>query len=913
MKLFRLLRKPDWESTDATLRLRAVQSSQDPALLQRLSEFAQRDPAPAVRRAALLRLDDPALLARRLRGEHAAEVIEAARHRLAQIIADASRDEAERVALLDQANDAELVAHAALHAPEPSLRLAALARTSRAGFLVERCVGDPAHAVRMALLDRFDEPETLDRIADLARRSDKQLSRTARERAASLRLAAGDPASIRAHALALCEQLDQLARQLPDDRDTRLSALRDALQPLRASLDEALQRRVDGYLALAEAAIAGASAAPVTAAAAADTPATDAADAPATAMVPAEPAAPAVEALDPAIEARLADAAARLDTRDPEALAATLRTLQRSRADWTALPGANATSTARFDTLLADAKARLARLRDAASQQAAGAFAKQLDAVAQATRAGRARDTAEALVALDALGRAPQPLRERMAEVRAAADELLRWQRWSNNRARSRLCDALEALPAAGLHPDALSTRIRELQAEWAAIDALEPPRTARAEATAQPSGLERRFRGLCQRALAPARPYFEKRDALRDAREGELVTLLAAVDAALDGEPPRDVLQQQRNRLVEALNALSGLTPPVRKRLSAALRERLDRIDALRARAAESAALAKRRVIARLRRDLGSADPAQALALARDAQAEWKTLGRAGKAEDDALWNELRALVDPLYAKAREADDAQRAAETAQQREADAVLAELQALTDDAGDALLHADARIAQLQARWRAAQPARASEPERPARGRDGRDGRGPRDVHDARGAARPARRPESRHDDRRFDAALERVRAAQAQARAERAREELARIARAAQLCDAIETGTHTPDTADWTPDGLPTDVRSVLQARIERARAGTRGDAAAALAAAERLVVEAEWLAGCESPAEAAALRRQVQLDALAQRMAGASASADARSLLLRWIALSDVPAEARARLQPRFDAALRGL
>ena len=48
----------------------------------------------------------------------------------------------------------------------------------------------------------------------------------------------------------------------------------------------------------------------------------------------------------------------------------------------------------------------------------------------------------------------PRALRPGYAEAKAEARKLLDWQRWSNNEIRRRLCDDLEALPEAGLHPE---------------------------------------------------------------------------------------------------------------------------------------------------------------------------------------------------------------------------------------------------------------------------------------------------------------------------------------------------------------------------------------------------------------------------------------------------------------------------
>ena len=95
---------------------------------------------------------------------------------------------------------------------EANLRQLAFERVPRPGLLADRCVTDPDPALRRWLLDRIEDISTLERIAERARKSDKLLSRTARERVQAARLAAGDPAATAERALAICEELDSLRR-----------------------------------------------------------------------------------------------------------------------------------------------------------------------------------------------------------------------------------------------------------------------------------------------------------------------------------------------------------------------------------------------------------------------------------------------------------------------------------------------------------------------------------------------------------------------------------------------------------------------------------------------------------------------------------------------------------------------------
>src|SRR5688572_5945225 len=247
MKLNPLRRKPGWESRDPAERARALAQAPLAELGPKLADFVRADPAPEVRRAALKRLDDLALLADRMRHDDDDGVRDAARARYRELLVDATRPVAERERVVHVEDDQDVLGYVATQAVEPALRRVALERVSRPGMLVERCQRDPDPEIRLWLLSRIDAPATLERIAESARRGDKLLARVARERLEHLKLAAGDPATLKARALAICEELDTLRRERPADIATRRDALRGEWGTLATRLDDALARRVEGY------------------------------------------------------------------------------------------------------------------------------------------------------------------------------------------------------------------------------------------------------------------------------------------------------------------------------------------------------------------------------------------------------------------------------------------------------------------------------------------------------------------------------------------------------------------------------------------------------------------------------------------------------------------------------------------
>jgi exonuclease SbcC len=855
MKLLNAFKTPAWEQRDPERRAQAVRDGSEPELLARLSEIAAQDPEPAVRRAALARLAVPAQLLARLRAETDAATREAAAQRLAKLLLDPAAGLAPgaRLAAVGLDLPTDLLERVAEGAPEAEARRAALARVVRPAYLARRCAEEPDAGLRAELLERIEGEDALDKLAEALRKRDKTLARRARERAEASRLARGDSAALGRYADALCESLTAWARALPEDVESRLEVARQTWVVQREALDATAQARVEAYfLRVREALERRAQRASEAAAPALPPPPPDAGP---------EAVAPIVMQGEAAYPAQLVPAA-------PAPVA----------VDWSAL-----------DKALSDAN-RAAAAKHLGEARPALAQVQQL---------------------LPTLPKLDRARRERLAEIEARVEELDQWQRWSGNRVRARLCDEMEALIAAAPHPDAVANKVKELQLEWARVEAAEPGDADRT------SGLARRFRALCGRAMAPTRPYFEQRHALREQRRGALETQLAeaAPEALAALAAPAAI--GLRRRLVEALRTLDELEPKARTALARKLREALTRIDAHLDAQREDAALARRKLIARLRRELTHAAPADALALARDAQQQWKVLPRVAREQEAALEQELHALIDPLFARERE--QRSQVSEQAGRVESESrrVLAELAALAQGDAEALAHAEGKLAALAASWKELHATTEAAPdERRARrepGREARGGRAPQGDRagrdDRAGSARRSTRegdgrrdggrdPAQRERERAFDQAVAGVRQAQARLEGARRGARLQALLDAAQLLEARAAGTLEPAAAQAQWEQLPLEAgdRTRLAPRWQAA------DAAAAPAAAETWLVEAELDAGLDSPPAAQALRRERQMRRLAQRLQGANATPPpAHERLHGWIALGPLaPDTARA-------------
>jgi hypothetical protein len=218
MKLSGFLNKPRWQAKEAAVRRAGVAEDDDAELLAKLSSIAREDADPGVRSAALKRLAEPALAQRNAHEDTDPGVRGDARRLWFDLLAGIhakAPSPAECQRLLRAQDDPALIEHIARNATDANLRAAALARVTRASLLAERATADASPELRIAALERIEDEALLDRLAERTRKSDKRVSRRARERADALRIARGDSDVAENVARTLCERLERLVRE-PD-------------------------------------------------------------------------------------------------------------------------------------------------------------------------------------------------------------------------------------------------------------------------------------------------------------------------------------------------------------------------------------------------------------------------------------------------------------------------------------------------------------------------------------------------------------------------------------------------------------------------------------------------------------------------------------------------------------------------
>ena len=835
MKLSRIIFKPKWQDKDAAARLAAITADADPELIAALPELTRTDPDARVRLAALKRIGDYERWRERSTGDTDADVRRIARSTYITLLCSGAGNcppLPRLIAELDTLSAAELetVATAALNR---DLRADALTRITRPALFAERAAADPDPALRLLALERVSDPAVLQRIAERTRKSDKLISRSARERVESLLIGAGNSDAIAARARGLCDRIELLLRDRRPSHAADRAALERDWHSLGAGIPAALTGRFQGAVALMN----------------------------------------RMDATGESIRTAIHEAPADPHVTPAESSAAVVEFVA-VPADAPPEISEIVVSRARFDAALAAAAEQSRRereRRDNISREVERALPRYAAALDSGDTASAQATHAELAVLVETAGKIPGAVEHQLAALNARLAELKRWQHWSNQRRRRSLCDEIEALATAGLHPDAVATRVHEARAEWQKLDAME--HTDKAVPSAE---LTRRFFAACQHALKPAQAYFEKRDTVRDAHGAGIETLLARVTGLPAEISDWKALATLRRELSDALRTLDGVSPRDRNRYARRIKDAIATISPRLEARSQNVQQAKARLIEQAQTLSQNAERGAARS-ARELQQQWTAIGEGIRSIDQKQWREFRAACDRVFAAldaGRKERDAQAAALEGQ---AVAIVDEAEALANDPalGSDGLATSRR--ELETRWRA--------------------------------MANTEQRLEQR-----WRAALDKLTARGA----ERVREKrLARYAVALQkyaVLRELERGEQSGEllASRWDGGSAPAqEFAAPLADRWERARAGgfdaTDGDGSST---ARDLMVRLEFVAGIASPQADRQRRMDYQVARLSARMRGAATMTPERELdevFTAWFGQQAQPPE----LEQRFERAAR--
>jgi len=508
---------------------------------------------------------------------------------------------------------------------------------------------------------------------------------------------------------------------------------------------------------------------------------------------------------------------------------------------------------------------------------------RQVELAEAAHAAGQVADLTRLMAAIDGAlkaGPANAALTRRIDSLRTEQQRLRDWQRWSGGQRREEAVAEAKAL--AGMAGEKLDLKahaeaIGKLRERWKELDKL---------GGATNKALWTAFDGALKAAYAPVAAHLEKLKAQRTENLGARNKLIEGLAEARSKFDPAAADWRALGRTVEdakiawrKLGPVEHTVPreaqkgekSVEARFTAALRA----LEEPLAQAYRDAGAERERLIAAAK-ELGASTP-----LARDSidkvralQTKWQAHAKSlplPRREENALWTAFKTATDAVFT----ARDAARAAREA---EANAPIKAREAIIDALS--ALPADASAADIKRTLASADTAWRSSPR----------------IHGPQAARLDARFREAR------DTANKRLRAIAE--RAAQARYDA--LLAAMKICDEREAASESPDStgleARWSAlTDLPAAWKTAMDARF-------KGTPPARRPPLPDTLLSLEAACDIESPAEFAAARRQLKMNALKFAMenrrpdAGAS-PADIERWLLEAASTPRPDESSRARLE----------
>lgn len=872
-------KKPDWQHRDPERRAAAVAGGSDREMLAELPRLAREDEDAGVRRAAVERLDDWALLAERARDDGDAAVREAARARgLARLAAAVLDDPAPAEPLLADAG-AEARLKLLREAASPALRRRLLHDVDDPALLAERILKDDDDSLRARALDRLADADQLDRVVSGLKGRDKRLRRTAEDKLEALRVEAGDPEACRRRAERIVASLEAMTRAGDTDPDKRAELAR-GFEALPTAAREPLQRRFEGACRILEHAANPPRPEPEPE----PEPETDAAEP--------EPQPPAglSDETRRALEALVHEAELLAEQEMPSPRAATdlASRWERTMHDLPDDGGGEARDLhRRLDAALGKVEKRRQQAKKdrQAVRQNLDAHIEALERHLEDGDLHHAREIDHEIAGFLKQSKADQSAdqRRRLAAAHRRLHELRDWQHWANNRVRKRLCEEVEALAESDLHPDAILEALKRAQKEWRELEESEKLGSEKRAYRASGPGLWKRFQAAGKRAFDRAKPFLEKRSELREHKLEEVRALIGEMEAARDREEigdPRAVAGLLSNGR-RALSRLGELPPPERGPTARKLRELLDALGKRLEENREALARDKQALIDEAAALDPEADLSQAIAQAKAIMGRWKKLETLPRGRERKLWQTLRGHLDPVFDR-REAEQAEvREQRAIEQQGLESLCAELERIADLPGPELEAATTDLNRLRGQWQ-----------------------------------QHRNRPSNLEG--RFRKALDLFRHRLAEQHAAQRLAVIRDTFARARLCRRLEAGElSAEETAPaWAELAGPGgDAGRAIEARRERAAAGDTADPEEQAKLAAETVLTMELIAGIDSPDEDAGARMELKVARLNQAMRGEREQEDPEEemerLLGTWAAAGPLPADRAESLERRVAGVLK--
>ena len=479
-------------------------------------------------------------------------------------------------------------------------------------------------------------------------------------------------------------------------------------------------------------------------------------------------------------------------------------------------------------------------------------------------------------------GKDHQKLEERLKDAEQTLGKMDDWKNFATEPKYIELCDAMEKLVSAKLHPDNLAGKIKALQKQWKDL--------GYSEVSDQ---YWDRFKQAADKAYQPCADFFAQRHEARDSNLQQREQIVAKMRALLeetdwDNDPDYKAAQTEVRKISDQFAAIKDVERGAGQKQWKTFARLKDEVFTHLNVAYEQNIASKHKLVEQMTA-LAEAEPREEnLAAMKMLQTRWKQVGITRRKDDQKAWKAFRKQADLVYDRLQALRKSHRDEVDQQLDGYRRIIREIEHLSKKASD-LAEADHQFAELQQQYQALPDLPRSIPEKLAQGID-------RDYQ------RACDRFDRRHQD-----IVDQLHARQIDA-----------LRQKAELCTRLEALNGSGDeqalaeiNQSW--DSIELHDSELLR-RIEqrRASAGESLDREAIGEQRRLFCIQVEIAAGKDSPPEDRDRRMQYQLEqmnksGLGQALAGDN---DLERMEIDWLCMPGTSPTLQIQLDERFRRAL---
>jgi DNA repair protein SbcC/Rad50 len=194
----------------------------------------------------------------------------------------------------------------------------------------------------------------------------------------------------------------------------------------------------------------------------------------------------------------------------------------------------------------------------------------------------------------------------------------------------------------------------------------------------AQEDELNTAFDVACEQAFAPCRQYFAALDAQRAEHVIQRQQIIDAAQQLQHDTLDAKVLDKQLQQLKHAWQQAGAVDKQQFSELNQQFNQAIQPLREQLSAAQQQVAEAKQQVIAKARAALQQPEPNLTAKILKECQQQWKTLGSAARKQDQQLWLEFRAVCDGFFSTRAELLEQQKQAEQAELQQFTTQLSQL-------------------------------------------------------------------------------------------------------------------------------------------------------------------------------------------------------------------------------------------